>query len=348
MFGPLDFSNIIKDAWHQFDPSRRVRYVIDISAMVSTNHVFRVKFEDGDFVIAKCSYFGKFEHFKEDHNIINVLGKSLQAPFQNFLAKSFTRNNEVYTYRYKQGELDAWVVFYNPIQIDQKLPRQLEEKHIRKLGNQLAIFHRACRIVGPHLPSSSKTLKIDIKHLLDILDTDQGKFEYRMHIDDVKRQCEIFLNNIDKLGYEKFSVIPVFIDWNIGNFSVTKDFAFFSRWDYDWFRMSSRMMDFYFFSRVSSSIGDRTVFSYLIDPLMEERFLWFLEEYHKEYPLSENEVRFLKEAYRFFILNYVIKYGSYFFHQVYATRLQREAYEIYFPLLDKNFNAEKILRKLKL
>lgn len=81
---------------------------------------------------------------------------------------------------------------------------------------------------------------------------------------------------------------------------------------------------------------------------MEERFLWFLEEYHKEYPLSENEVRFLKEAYRFFILNYVIKYGSYFFHQVYATRLQREAYEIYFPLLDKNFNAEKILRKLKL
>jgi hypothetical protein len=76
--------------------------------------------------------------------------------------------------------------------------------------------------------------------------------------------------------------------------------------------------------------------------------LWFLEEYHKEYPLTRNEVLFLKEAYRFFILNYVIKYGSYFFHSMYATRLQHEAFEIYFPLLDEQFNADKILRTLKL
>ncbi|HEX5169505.1 MAG TPA: hypothetical protein VFW11_10040 [Cyclobacteriaceae bacterium] len=348
MFTPLDFTNLIKDAWDQYDPSRKVRYVIDISAMVSTNHVFRVKFEDDDFVIAKCSYFGKFEHFKEDHTIISVLGNSLPPPFENFLARSLIKNGEVYTYKYKQGIMDAWVVFYNPIQIDQRLPRQLEENHIRKLGNQLAKFHKACTAVSPGLPPSSKTLEIDVQHLLSTLETEQGKFEHRLHIDAIKKQCDIFLKNLERLGYTTFPSIPVFVDWNLGNFSVTKDIEFFSRWDYDWFRMSSRMMDFYFFSRVSSSIGDRTVFSYLVDPLMETRFLLFLEEYHKEFPLTENEVRFLTEAYRFFILNYVVKYGRYFFHQVYATRLLREAFQIYFPSIDSNINVENILRTLKL
>src|SRR5690606_1233824 len=137
-------------------------------------------------------------------------------------------------------------------------------------------------------------------------------------------------------------------DWNIGNFSVTPATGFFSRWDYDWFRISSRMMDFYFFSRVCSSAGDRTLFSYLIDPLPEDRFILFLKRYDHVYPAAEPDIRFLKEAYRFFILNYVIKFGHYFFHQVYATRLQKEAYDTYFPSLDEHFDAEKILRALGL
>jgi hypothetical protein len=72
------------------------------------------------------------------------------------------------------------------------------------------------------------------------------------------------------------------------------------------------MMDFYFFSRVVSDAGDRTVFSYSIDTMMEDRFIFFLEEYHKINPLTANELRFMREAYRFFILNYVIKDGNYF------------------------------------
>lgn len=348
MYRQVNFSDIIRDAWHQYDPSREVKSIVDISAMVSTNHVFRVRFEDGNFVIAKCSYFGKFAHFKEDHTIINVLGNNLPPPFENFLAKSLTKDNEVYTYQYKEGMLDAWVVFYNPISIDKKLPRKLEEKHIRKMGNQLAGFHRACESVTPLLPPSSKTLTIDINHLLEILDTDFGQFEHRGHLDNIRMQCDLFFNNSTRLGYEKFTIIPVFVDWNIGNFSVTEQGDFYSRWDYDWFRISSRVMDFYFFSRVCSSVGDRTTFSYLIDPLMEDRFLWFLEEYHKIYPITAEEVYFIKEAYRFFILNYVIKDGRYFFHQIYSTRLQHEAYETYFPALDKNFKADKILKALKL
>ncbi|HEY4653004.1 MAG TPA: hypothetical protein VIH22_00750 [Cyclobacteriaceae bacterium] len=348
MYNYLNFSDIIRDAWAGYDPDRKVRSVVDISAMVSTNHVFRVRFQDGGFVVAKCSFFGKFEHFKEDHTIINILGNSLPHPFENFLAKSLMKEGEVYTYQYKQGIMDAWVVFYNRIQTDQRLPRLLEESHIRKLGGELARFHLACLAVNDKLPRFSKTLKIDIDSLLEFVGTEYGRFEHRQHIDDIRRQCDLFFENTARLGYSRFEKLPVFVDWNIGNFSVTEDIRFYSRWDYDWFRISSRVMDFYFFSRVASSVGDRTLFSYLVDPLMEDRFTWFLEEYHRVYPLTVPEIHFMKEAYRFFILNYVIKDGRYFFHQVYATRLQHEAYEIYFPSLDKHFDAEKIIRALEL
>ncbi|MEQ9021730.1 MAG: hypothetical protein RLN82_03110, partial [Pseudomonadales bacterium] len=149
-------------------------------------------------------------------------------------------------------------------------------------------------------------------------------------------------------GVSEMPSIPVFVDWNIGNFSINKDYRFFSRWDYDWFRMSTRVMDFYFFSRVCSTIGDRTIFSYLVDPLMEDRFITFLKAYHKVYPLTAQEIKILKETYRFFILNYVIKDGRYFFHELYASRLQFEAHETYFPTLDKSFNEEKLLKALDL
>ena len=98
-------------------------------------------------------------------------------------------------------------------------------------------------------------------------------------------------------------------------------FELFSRWDYDWFRMSSRMLDFYFFSRVVSDAGDKTVWSYLIGPMMEDRFLIFLSEYHQINPFIADEIRFLREVYRFFILNYVIKNGIYFFSEQYAKKL---------------------------
>ncbi|MBE9465756.1 hypothetical protein ACFP1I_26060 [Dyadobacter subterraneus] len=340
-----DYPAIIEKAWAGFDDSISIKLVEDISAKVSTNHVFRVTLDNDDIVIAKLSYFGKYEHFKEDHRIIQAASNNLLYPFENVLAKSLLKNNQVYTYRYQEDFLDTWVVFYNPIRAMHRMPKRLDEEHIRKLGREMAKFHLACFRVGKSLPKSSKKLRTDIYHLQDILDTEAGQYEHRMHVDFLKDQCETFLKNINKLGVINFDMMPVFVDWNIGNFSVTEDQHLFSRWDYDWFRVSSRILDFYFFSRVVSNVGDRTVFSYLITPLMEDRFMIFLEEYHKVYPLSENEVRFMKEAYRFFILNYVIKYGKYFFHRTYSTKLQREAYELYFPSID-TFDPEKILNHL--
>lgn len=341
----VDYSSIIKKAWAEFDGSVQIQTIEDISAKVSTNHVFRVTFEDGDHIIAKLSYFGTYEQFLEDHRIIHALANNLLYPFENVLAKSLVRDGQVYTYRHKDGFLDAWVVFYNPIRIQLKLPRRLEEHHIRMLGREVARFHKACSRVSPVLPKSSKTLRSDIWDLLDLLETETGQFEHRMHTDELKRQCELFLENRQKLVAKSVETMPVFVDWNIGNFSVTDNLELYSRWDYDWFRISYRVMDFYFFSRVVSNAGDRTVFSYVIGPLMEDRFILFLQEYHRVFPLTESEIRFLPEAYRFFILNYVIKYGRYFFHRTYAIKLQQEAYDTYFPSIE-TFDADKILKAL--
>jgi Ser/Thr protein kinase RdoA (MazF antagonist) len=344
----IDFTEIVKQAWKNYDETRAIIRIVEISAKVSTNYVYRITFKDESFIIAKLSYFGKFEHFVEDHTIVNALSNNLPAPFENFLARSLMKGNSLYVHRFQNELLDAWVVFYRPIEIKKRLPKRLADDEIIKLGEQLALLHKACYNTRNTLPSSSKTLKTDIDHLLRELETDYGKYEHRMNRYEIRKQADVFFEGCEKLGVDKFDKIPVFMDWNIGNFSVTEDFKLFSRWDYDWFRVSSRIMDFYFLSRVVSDIGDKTVFSYQIDPLMEDRFILFLKAYHAEYPLTKEEILFMKEAYRFFILNYVIKDGRHFFHEIFATKLMREAYDIYFPSIEKEFNADKILKALNL
>lgn len=346
MFFKKEFTEIVRDAWHDYDGHNRpVKSITDISAKVSTNHVFMIELENGERVIGKLSYFGNYENFLEDHTLINALALNLPAPYEYFVSHSLTKQSQVYTYRYKDSMLDAWVVFYKPIRVNKLLPRKLSVKQIEKLGSELAKFHKTCTSLSGVLPLWSKTMDSDMNQLLEIFETEVGKFEHRGNETIIREQVEVLFQNMKILGAQDFPTIPVFVDWNIGNFSIDGKGSFFSRWDYDWFRMSSRIMDFYFFSRVCSSAGDRTFFSYLIDPLMEPRFMTFLKAYHKVFPLSEQEVYFMKEAYRFFILNYVIKDGRYFFHEIYAGRLQMEAYTTYFPNIDK-FDALPILKEL--
>lgn len=344
----IDFVSIVTAAWHDYDSSREIKKVSDISAMVSTNHVYKIDLVNKDFIIAKLSYFGKFEHFVEDHSIINVLANNLPAPFENFLSRSLIKANQLFVHRYTDEKIDAWVVFYRPIRIQKSLPRRLDESHIKAMGKQFALFHKACLQVKNTLPPSSKTLQTDLDHLLEILKTDDGKYEHRGNIDTIKRHCEVFYEEMQKYPLDDSQKIPVFVDWNIGNFSIDGRKRLYSRWDYDWFRSSHRILDFYFLSRIVSNIGDRTIFTYNIGTLNEDRFLLFLKSYHKIYPLTEPEIRQLKEAYRFFILNYVIKDGRYFFHEVYATKLQREAFMEHLPSIEKGFDAEKILKELKI
>ena len=348
MMHTLNYFQIIRSAWEEFDDRHEIKGIYNVSAHVSTNHVYKISFFERQPVFAKLSEYGKFEDFREDHIIINNLANNLEIPYENFLAQSLVKRNELFIYRYHLNNNSAWVVFYNPIKISQKLPRRLGDKHIRKAGRELARFHKACSNVSNQLPKASKNVVTDIHKLTKKLRC--GEFSKNQgHNDLLRKQCDLFLEIADKVNYTTdIETIPVFVDWNIGNFSVTSSGRFYSRWDYDWFRESTRVMDFYFFSRVVSDIGDRTVFSYLIDPLMEDRFMMFLKEYHRIYPLTEPEVRLIKEAYRFFILNYVIKDGPYFFRENFAKKLREEAFEIYFPALDKNYRVEKILKTLKI
>ncbi len=342
----IDFIGIVREAVEHYDASKEIIRIDDISAKVSTNHVYRIKFSDNNFIIAKLSYFGKFEHFVEDHSIINSLSNNLPAPFENVLARSLIKGNSLFVHRHTDQLIDAWVVFYRPMRIRKKLPKRLDEVQLKQLAKTFAKFHKACYSVKNTLPPSSKTMKMDIEHLLEILQTPLGQHDHRMHLDLIKEQCHIFLENTANMEAEKLDTIPVFVDWNIGNFSVTENMVLHSRWDYDWFRVSSRMMDFYFFSRIVSDVGDQTMFSYDIDRLMEERFLLFLKAYHKEYPLTEAEIRFLPETYRFFLLNYVVKYGRYFFHEVFSNRLQQEAYTHHLPTIEEKFDPDPILKAL--
>ena len=344
----INFLDIVARAWAHYDDSRAVQSVDDISVLVSTNHVFRVRLENGDLVIGKVSYFGRFESFVEDHTLINALANNLPAPFDQFLSRSLVKKNRLYVYRHRDDLLDVWVVFYNPIGIDTQLPKQLQSSHIEALGRELALFHRACTSLVNILPDWTKTLRRDMRDLDHWLDQPEGQFYNWGNIDVLREQMDLFEKNTDALGAHAWQPIPVFVDWNIGNFSVSQDLRFFSRWDYDWFRMSSRVLDFYFFSRVCSRAGDRTEFSYQLDTLLEDGFLRFLGAYHEVYPLTREELQFLPEAYRFFILNYVIKYGHYFFQDIYASKLGREAFTEYFPRLQQGFDVDRLCRHLGL
>lgn len=344
----VNFEEIIRKAWEGYDPSRSVARVEDLSVYVSTNRVFKVFFSDEEHIIAKVSSYGRYDNFKEDHRIIHALSNNLLYPFENLLTKSLLKNNRVYTYRQKKGKEDRWVVFYNPTRVMQRLPARLDEPLIKSFGRQIGKFHIACSRIRNVLPKSSKTLRTDINALQEEMNGHERRFGGKHQADYIKQHCDLFLKNRLKCNAGSFEMIPVFIDWNIGNFSVINKHELFSRWDYDWFRISSRMMDFYFFSRVVSNIGDKTDFSYLITTMSEDRFLLFLQEYHKVYPLLADEIRFLREVYRFFILNYVIKEGNHFFSDQYAKRLRQEAIDIYLPSVDTLFDPEKIIKHLKL
>jgi Ser/Thr protein kinase RdoA (MazF antagonist) len=348
MLLPQQLHQVIRNAWQAYDASRTILEIKDISALVSTNRVYRVRFEDKSFVIAKLSHFGQHDHFKEDHTIINVLANNLPSPYENLLARSLMKGNELFVHRFIHEGTDVWVVFYRPVYSKKRLPRRLNEEEIEKLAREIAHFHKTCHSIRHTLPTNSKTMQVDIDSLLQELDNPRKIHFSAEKTEIIRQQCALFQQNSEKLSMSRFDRIPVFVDWNIGNFSVTNSLKLHSRWDYDWFRMSTRMLDFYFFSRVVSDRGDRTVFTYNIGPLNEERFLLFIKAYHAVFPLTEREIRSLREVYRFFLLHYVIHFGEHFFAENYATKLQNEVFETHFDSIEKGFNPEILLRALEI
>jgi hypothetical protein len=337
----IDHVAVAHTAWAALGDPRSITGVEEASANVSTNRVYRLLLSDGTRLYTKVSNYGSYFLFAEDHDRIHRWNRALaDTRFRHLLARSIEHDGRAWTYY--DGEV--WAVFYNEVPLGQRLPRVLDDHQIVNLAEEMAEFHRHCSAVAARIPLTSKSIKSDAITLLDQLTNpfSAGRFRFEPHqLWTAQRHCHDFLMTLDRLGYDDVPKIPVLIDWNLGNFSVeansvsadevTDRFRLLSRWDYDWFRIEPRSLDFYFLSRVSSSTGDRTQFSYSSHTLTEARFVRFLIAYHRINPLTEVEIDLIAESYRFFILNYVVREGDAFFQRNFSNRFRRDAVNIYLP-----------------
>jgi hypothetical protein len=234
-----------------------------------------------------------------------------------------------------------WAAFYCEVERRDTLPSVLDDTQIENLATEIASFHLATASVAGQIPPSSKSIKSDAIALLDQLESPFAPRNFGLgaeHIGVLWRHTQNLLLRLEQIRYDYWRKIPVLIDWNLGNFSVVHDsrgrFRLFSRWDYDWLRIEPKEMDFYFLSRVSSATGDRTAWTYAPHTLTEPRFIKFLTAYSDVCPLSESELRFIPEVYRFFILNYVVRQGARFFRADLHEQFRHETVDLYLPAFE--------------
>ncbi|MBM3799641.1 MAG: hypothetical protein FJW18_06155 [Actinobacteria bacterium] len=341
-----DHRAALSSAWSAFGDAhgdtRRIIAVHDTSPRVSTNTVYRVSLDDGTNVYGKVSSYGSYFLFAEDHDrLYRCTDLLADGPCRDFLARVLggptPRGDRPFTWY----DENVWVAFYQEAQKAESLPRQLNIGEITCLAENMARFHTECRRIAPHIPATSNSIKSDAIHLLDLLSSPFAPRNFDLppeHIGVLWRHTHDFLMELEHVRYDSWSRIPILVDWNLGNFSVKHrdgGFDLFSRWDYDWFRVESRLLDFYFLSRVSSATGDRTHWTYSPHTLVEPHFVEFVRAYHRVDPLSPDEIRFLPEAYRFFILNYVVREGARFFRADLCIKFRSDAARVYLPAIDR-------------
>lgn len=334
----IDAERIVRLAWTYYGDNRSIVEIVEVSAHVSTNHVFRLHLDDDSHVVGKVSSYGSYFLFAEDHDRLFKLVQSLSnSRWSGFLAQVLPRDGRAYTWY----DGSCWAAFYNDVERGTQLPRIISTDDIVFLAREIAGFHKACADAALGLPSTSNSVKGDAIHLLDQLSSEFAPRNFDLRESDIsylRTSTHNFLTNLENIHFDEWTKIPILVDWNLGNFSITQDTnlakRLFTRWDYDWFRIDTRMLDFYFLSRAASHTGDKTQFSYSPHTLVEPRFVEFLKAYHSVYPLSRAEIEFLPSAYQFFILNYVIREGAKFFRSDLSTRFRKDAVRLYLPMLE--------------
>ena len=338
-------------AWDEYGDPRHIVGLDEVSANISTNRVYRIHLDDATTLISKVSSYGSYFLFVEDHERLQRCSTLLDnTRFAGMLADVWLQRGQpvgghgplrIFTWY----DRSMWAVFYDDVPRGESLPRVLSVATIENLGREIAELHLACTDIAPHIPGGSTTIKSDAIHLLELLESPFAPRNFELPPEAIGmlwRHTHEFLARLIEVGYDEWPKIPILIDWNLGNFSVRPDgdgFRLFSRWDYDWFRIEPRLLDFYFLSRVSSSTGDRTQFTYGAHTLVEPSFLAFLVAYGKIFPLTRDELSFLPEVYRFFILNYVVREGARFFRPDLCHTFRRDAVRSYLPRFEQtNFS----------
>ena len=345
-----DVIDLVHTAWSSFGDPRTIAAVEETSAHVSTNRVFRLRLSDASSVIAKVSSYGSYFLFAEDHDRLHRTRTLLAGTrWESFLAEVMSVSGRSFTWYDGQ----CWVAFYSDVQSGTQLPKIVSVDDVATLGREIASFHRDCSNIAARLPSTSNSVKGDAIHLLELLESEDAPHHFGLEsasIGVLRRHTHEFLMHLESIHFDEWQKIPVLVDWNLGNFSVTRadsGFSLNTRWDYDWFRIDTRLLDFYFLSRVSSATGDKTVFTYSPHTMLEERFLHFLRAYHSVFPLAAHEVKFLPRAYEFFILNYVVREGAKFFQGHLSERFRVDAVDRYLPQV-ATIDVSPILRALDL
>ena len=362
-----DASRAVRELWSTLGNPRTVASSVEVSANVSTNRVFLLRLNDDTRLFAKVSNYGSAFLFREDHDRVLRLRKGLAGTrFENFLAAPITKPASILTnptaktanrsepvHTYYDGSV--WGVMYEEVERRESLPKILNDADIECLAREVAAFHKACAeaTVRDAIPRTSTSISSDMVHLLDLVADRTASKTLRLPseaLDIVRRHGQRFLHALDDLGYADMARIPVLIDWNLGNFSVDRAsdglFQLFSRWDYDWFRTDTLLLDFYFLSRVSSQTGDRTSFSYGVHTLAEPRFTRFIAAYHEVSPLSEADIEMMVETYRFFILHYVFSVGDHFFRTDLWNTFRQDAIVSGLPSIDK-FDRSPLLAAIR-
>lgn len=329
-------------AWDSYGDRRRIIGVHDTSPRVSTNTVYRVHLDDDSNVFGKVSNYGSYFLFAEDHDRLFRCTELLaDGPFGDFLAPVLGVDTPIGTRPFTWYDQQRWVAFYEEAPRSESLPPRLTLEQTRCLAREMARFHIECTRIAPRIPAMSNSIKSDAIHLLDLLSSPFASRNFDLPPESIGvlwRHTHHFLLQLERIRYDSWNRIPILVDWNLGNFSVKYrddgSFDLYSRWDYDWFRVESRLLDFYFLSRVSSATGDRTHWTYSPHTLVEPSFVEFVRAYHEVSPLSPEEIRFLPEAYRFFVLNYVVREGARFFRPDLCVKFRNDAARVYLPACD--------------
>ena len=197
-------------------------------------------------MIAKLSSYGSYVHFRQDHQLVDQWIALLRGGrFDGLLARVLRQEDRVFLHRGSieveapgggRSAIDAWVVFYREAPTRAFLSRVLTDLEIVSLARELAELHRECDQIRTQLRPTWKTLGSDVANLYDALGNAAWRAERHIHPDltrVLRSQCDTFLDEGERLGYHRMHRIPVLIDWNIGNFSVTptkSGFTLFSRW----------------------------------------------------------------------------------------------------------------------
>ena len=162
----MQYDSEVRQAWHAYGDARVITAIVEVSAKVSTNHVYRLHFGDTTSAIAKVSSYGSYFLFCEDHDRLHACHDLLAGTrHARLLADVLTKDDRPFTHY----DGTTWVVFYDEVPRGRSLPRVLTDGQITTFAQEIALFHRACADIAPKIPLTSTSIKADAIHLLDLV-----------------------------------------------------------------------------------------------------------------------------------------------------------------------------------